>query len=112
MTERITSQSGRSASESTTEITGPNYSLDAAGTGPKKERQLLRKERLADGNLFFSWTAPANGRPLNVAANALLVGVHLQHILRPIRNMLQIAPADSGPRHTLIFHGARMGCLM
>ena len=61
MTERITFPRGRSASESTTEMTGTNYILDAARNGPEKQRQLLRKERLADGNLFFLLTAHANG---------------------------------------------------
>jgi hypothetical protein len=64
VTERITSQSGRSASESTTEMTGTNYILDAARNGPKKQRQLLRKERLADGDPFSLLTAHANGRPV------------------------------------------------
>jgi hypothetical protein len=49
------------ASESTTEMTGTNYTLDAARNGPEKPRQLLRKERLADGNLFSCLTAHANG---------------------------------------------------
>jgi len=35
--------------------------LDAARNGPKKQRQLLRKERLADDNLFLRLTAHANG---------------------------------------------------
>jgi len=38
--------------------------LDAARNGPKKQRQLLRKEKLADDNLFLQLTAHANGRPL------------------------------------------------
>jgi hypothetical protein len=44
---------GRSASESTTEMTGTNYILDAARHGPERPRQLLREERPADGNPFF-----------------------------------------------------------
>jgi len=35
-----------------TEMTGTNCTLDAARNGPKKQRQLLGKKRLADGNLF------------------------------------------------------------
>ena len=52
---------GKSASESTTEMTGTNYTLDAARNGPEKQRQLLREERLADGNRFSLLTARANG---------------------------------------------------
>ena len=33
--------------------------------GQRRQRQLLRKERLADGNLFSLLTAHANGRPLH-----------------------------------------------
>jgi len=45
-------------------MTGTNCTLDAARHGPEKQRQLLRKERLAGGNLFFFLTAHANGRTL------------------------------------------------
>src|SRR3990172_1575462 len=62
VTERITSQSGGTASESTTKMTGTNCTLDAARHGPERPRQLLRKEKLADGNLFSLLTAHANGR--------------------------------------------------
>ena len=61
VTERIPSRVGRRASESTTEMTGTNYTLDAARNGPEKQRQLLREERLADGNHFSLLTARANG---------------------------------------------------
>jgi hypothetical protein len=47
-----------------TEMTGTNCTLDAARNGPKKQRQLLGKKRLADGNLFSLLTAHANGRPI------------------------------------------------
>ena len=46
------------------EMTGTNGTLDAARNGQRKQRQLLRKERLADGNQFSLLTAHANGRPL------------------------------------------------
>jgi hypothetical protein len=42
-------------------MTGTNCILDAARNGPERQRQLLRKERLAAGNLFFLLTAHANG---------------------------------------------------
>jgi hypothetical protein len=42
-------------------MTGTNCTLDAARNGPKKQRQLLRKEKLADDNLFLQLTAHANG---------------------------------------------------
>jgi hypothetical protein len=41
-------------------MTGTNYILDAARNGLKRQRQLLRKERLADGKLFFFLTAHAS----------------------------------------------------
>jgi len=50
-------------------MTGTNGTLDAARTGPKRPRQLLRKERLADKNLISLLTAHANGRPLNDSSN-------------------------------------------
>ena len=50
---------GSTASESTTET---NCILDAARNSQKKQRQLLGKKRLADGNLFSFLTAHANGR--------------------------------------------------
>jgi hypothetical protein len=45
-------------------MTGTNCTLDAARTGTEKQRQLLRKEKLPDGNPFFLLTTHANGRPL------------------------------------------------
>ncbi len=47
-------------------MTGRNRALNAARNGLKRQRQLLRKERLADGNPFSLLTAHANGRPLYV----------------------------------------------
>src|ERR1039457_3082458 len=64
VTERITSRKGGLDPETTTEMTGTNDSVDAARNGPERQRQLLRKERLADGKLFSLLTAHANGRPL------------------------------------------------
>jgi len=51
-------------------MTGTNYILDAARNGLKRQRQLLRKERLADGKLFFFLTAHANGRPFSFTNGA------------------------------------------
>jgi hypothetical protein len=48
--------------------------LDAARNGPKRQRQLLGKERLAAGNLFFFLTAHANGRPHNELRSGAAVG--------------------------------------
>jgi hypothetical protein len=46
-------------------MTGRNRALNAArNNGRKRPRQLLRKEKLADGNPFLHLTAHANGRPL------------------------------------------------
>src|SRR3972149_117446 len=59
---------GGTASESTTEMTGTNYTWDAARHGPKRQRQLLGKEKLAAGDPFSFLTAHANGRPLYRAA--------------------------------------------
>jgi hypothetical protein len=42
-------------------MTGTNRTLDAVRNGPEKQRQLLRKERLAAENLFSLLTAHANG---------------------------------------------------
>jgi hypothetical protein len=42
-------------------MTGTNGTLDAARNGPKKQRQLLRKEKLADENPFSLLTVHANG---------------------------------------------------
>jgi hypothetical protein len=42
-------------------MTGPNYTLAAARNGRKKQRQLLGKEKLAEGNLFSRLTAHVNG---------------------------------------------------
>jgi hypothetical protein len=50
-------------------MTGTNCTLDAARNGPKKQRQLLGKERLADGNPFSLLTAHANGRPFPFLAD-------------------------------------------
>jgi hypothetical protein len=43
------------------ETTGTNRALNAVRNGTKRQRQLLRKERLAAGNPFFFLTAHANG---------------------------------------------------
>jgi hypothetical protein len=59
------------ASESTTEMTGTNCTLDAARNGPERSRQLLGKEKLADGNLFILLTAHVNGRPLLMSGNEI-----------------------------------------
>jgi len=48
-------------------MTGTNCTLDAVRNGPERQRQLLRKGRLADENLFLPLTAHANGRPLMAA---------------------------------------------
>jgi hypothetical protein len=64
VTERITARKGGRHSPTTTEMTGRNRALNAARNGQKRQRQLLRKERLADGNPFLHLTALANGRPL------------------------------------------------
>ena len=40
---------------------GLDVPYDAARNGPEKPRQLLRKERLADLNLFLRLTAHADG---------------------------------------------------
>jgi len=61
VTERITSPKRGLDPETTTEMTGTNCTLDAARNGPEKQRQLLRKEMLADENLFLLLTPHANG---------------------------------------------------
>jgi hypothetical protein len=43
-----------------TEMTGRNRALNAARNG-QRQRQLLIKEKLADGKLFLHLTAHANG---------------------------------------------------
>lgn len=42
-------------------MTGTNCTLDAARNGPEKQRQLLRKGKLAAENLFSLLTAHAIG---------------------------------------------------
>jgi hypothetical protein len=42
-------------------MTGRNRALNAARNGQKRQRQLLRKEKLAAGNPFSLLTAHANG---------------------------------------------------
>ena len=59
-TERIASGNGGMPPPTTTEMTGTNCTLDAARNGPKRERELLRKAKLADGNHFPHLTTHAN----------------------------------------------------
>ena len=47
------------------EMTGLNYTLDAARIGSEKQRQLSRKEKVAAGNVFPRLTAPADGWPVH-----------------------------------------------
>jgi hypothetical protein len=49
--------------------------LDAARNGPEKQRPLLRKERLAGGNLFSRLATHANGWPVYVPP--IVFGRHL-----------------------------------
>ena len=52
-------------------FTGTNDTAGAVRLGPR-QRQLLRKERLAAGDPFSCLTAHANGRPLYI--NTLILG--------------------------------------
>ena len=64
VTERITSPAGEERIRINDRNDRNERTLDAVRPGPKRQRQLLRKERLADGDPFSLLTAHANGRPL------------------------------------------------
>ena len=53
-------------------MTGTNDTAGTVRLGRKRPRQLLRKERLADGDPFCVLTAHANGRPLSAGSNVTL----------------------------------------
>jgi hypothetical protein len=66
VTERITAREGGRHPPTTTEMTGTNRALNAARNGLKRQRQLLRNEKLADGNLFSRWPLTLMGDRLRL----------------------------------------------
>ena len=61
VTERIASPDGEKKHPNKTEMTGTNDTTGAVRLGRKRQRQLLRKKKLADGDPFSFLTAHANG---------------------------------------------------
>jgi hypothetical protein len=72
-------------------MTGTNCTLDAARNGLEKPRPLLRKERLAGGNLFFRLTTHANGCPVYLS----------------VRGDTQSPPSSSGIPSPLVLYFPR-----
>jgi hypothetical protein len=97
-------------------MTGRNRALNAARTG-EKQRQLLKKEKLAGGNPFSRLTARANGRPLSFPASRISevrLTWHSANCLFPVQNRARRAasPASSNchipqPYFWLLIHEIR-----